>query len=159
MKGVLILDDLMRSIEPHFLYSQSRELVSPSVHSSEVLLRYINYKITQRPESITQHVRKIKLLQASSFDYEVLFSALVDLFILLKDKGLELRRRMLLSSKEHLTRVMFAKLQAKLKAGGMTERDCWAGGLSMLATTESSGFSVCISEVNPRALGGSRYGL
>lgn len=72
------------------------------MHSDETeqLHRYLSGCLYQTPSNLRLHVQLIfSLIQKEGVSRDEIFGALLDLFIVLRDKGLPLRRRMLVVAK------------------------------------------------------------
>jgi len=124
--------DLELMVEPYFILLQSKSLSCPQGLSADRYLAHINYRILEKPASLTDHVRKVQLLQHEKPDQTKLAGALVDLFFILKTAGFALRRRLLLTSRELIDADVFKRLSDKLKNGSLSMSEAWLSGLPTL---------------------------
>jgi len=78
-------------------------------------IEYIAYRIVRSPMDLCNHVRRI-MLQHDMGDSDGLYAALLDLFIVLENKGFELRRRVLEGARNRLTEQQYRRLSACLNS-------------------------------------------
>lgn len=79
-------------------------------------LHYLTHRITRDPDDLRSHVQRIQLsLQLQNSD--VIFGALLDLYIALTDKGIAIRRRMLSLSRPYLSVLQRVFLSHSLDSG------------------------------------------
>jgi len=78
-------------------------------------IEYIAYHIVRSPMDLCNHVRRI-VLQYDMRDSEGLYAALLDLFIVLENKGFDLRRRVLGGARSRLTLQQYRTLYACLNS-------------------------------------------
>jgi hypothetical protein len=74
-------------------------------------IEYIDYRIVRSPKDLCNHVRRI-LLQHDMGDPDALYAALLDLFIVLENKGFALRRRVLEGARSRLSAQQYRTLSA-----------------------------------------------
>lgn len=125
------------AVEPHFLLGQSVKLNITSAIPVSKLLTSLNYRITRNPAHITDHVRKILLLKAYKLDSELVFAALIDLFVVLKKGGIPIRKRMLFFCKNSLPEEKFNQLRNKLDSGDISYNESWINKAPTLLPDES----------------------
>lgn len=113
-------ESLQGSREPVFTVRESRDLRFPP-DCRDSLGEYFCHCITRNPRDLLSHVRRIVLAHDQGGDDE-LFPALFDLFIVLGNKGVELRKRMLGFARSELAMGHYKQLLDSL-AIGMRERD------------------------------------
>jgi len=101
-------------IEPAFLTQHS--LSSQSAEESIVEADYLAHQITRNSSDLHSHTQRIFHFIEKKED-KALYSALVDLFLILGDKGLPLRKRMLISAHTLLSDEEFDCLKQSLSCG------------------------------------------
>jgi Tfp pilus assembly protein FimV len=113
-------------IEPAFLAA------GQSTSSSPVMANHLAHQITKNPHDLRSHVQRISVFikhkQASHT-----YSALVDLFLVLGENGLPLRKRMLASARNLLTDSEFTALKQSILSGLNTEAGNPAARKSLLS--------------------------
>lgn len=92
--------DLARWDEMFFVVSDSADLSFPEEYRS-ILRDYFSHSVAREPLDLRSHVRRIFVAYSEEGATD-LFAALIDLFIVLGDRGASLRRRMLEYSKSRL---------------------------------------------------------
>ncbi|MCP4432642.1 MAG: hypothetical protein GY806_16845 [Gammaproteobacteria bacterium] len=112
-------------IEPYFWFLQSSLLVYPESFQSGIFLGHINYQILQNPLSLSDHVRKIRLIEEEELSSDQLIAALADLFFILKQGGYALRQRLLFSSRKFIDGEIYKKFIVKLKTGDLSTSENW----------------------------------
>jgi tetratricopeptide (TPR) repeat protein len=100
------------------LFSQSdRNVLTPDSHNQvKEFKTYLAHAIKKEPMRLWLHIKRIRL-HAQTADPAIL-GALCDLFLVLGDKGLALRRRMLTLAKPLLSTIHYQILQQQLKVNG-----------------------------------------
>jgi len=124
--------DLESFVEPYFVFFRSNFLTCPEALSTDRYLSHIDYRILHNPLNLTDHVRKILLLQSESLDHQKLAAALADLFFVLKASGFALRRRLLMTSRELIDSHVFNNLDERLKSGLLSMSEHWLSELPTL---------------------------
>lgn len=127
------MNSLLQIQLPHPVFA---EQVAGSLHvASEniaTLLQHQQFMLRREPNNLRRHVQYIfALLAEETTSRDALFGALLDLFIVLGDKGLPLRRRMLSAAKSSLPEQDVDWLNLHL-----------LGGLSANTVVTKAGFSV-----------------
>ena len=95
-------------------------------------IEYITYRIVRSPNDLRNHVRRI-VLQHDVGESEALYAALLDLFIVLGDKGRALRKRVLEGVQSRLGKQQYRVLSACLDSGSVESSGLSAPPDSMLA--------------------------
>ncbi|MBL1259772.1 MAG: hypothetical protein COB33_004470 [Thiotrichaceae bacterium] len=90
---ISITDKINDFIEPCFLDS-SPWLNSPTNNSIYKIAHYLSHRVSKRPQDLTSHAQRISIYRHQN-DPENTYAALLDLFLVLGDKGLPLRKRLL----------------------------------------------------------------
>ncbi len=122
-------DYLCKLVEPGFSHPQI-DYSSVSVgYPWQKVLTFLNYSLTKTPGNITLHVQKIKLLQAAKFTNDQLLAAIIDLFTVLKQCGFELRKRLLISSRNQVSKTIFKHLSKHLKNCQINLNESWIKNL------------------------------
>lgn len=80
-------------IEPCFL-DRSDWIKSPPFFCTQKISEYLTHLVSRSPLDLTSHTQRIRLYRDLG-DAEGIYGALLDLFIALGDKGLQLRKRLL----------------------------------------------------------------
>lgn len=127
---------------PVFTEQNSGSLQSVAyVEENEQL--YLQFMLRREPENLARHVRYIfSLLKMTPVSRDALFGALVDLFIVLEDKGLALRRRMLVAAQASLPLSDVEFLRAHLSQGLQANAVINDAGLSTLTQSYSGSSAV-----------------
>ncbi len=94
--------------------------VNTNPEDGHEFLRSLNYRIRYSKNDLKSQARKIFLCQSTDL-HDYLFPALVDLFITLESKGMGLRRRMLILSRQHLSQTEFLFLRKNLSKNCISE--------------------------------------
>ncbi len=127
VKSVPLSEANIGSIEPVFLTEkQQLELCSVTV-----LSEHAAHKITRNKNDLRTHVQRIQIFIKEQ-QTEATYSALVDLFLVLKSNGLALRKRMLANARSTLTTQQFTALKMLLLDGLNTESDVPYAKLTLL---------------------------
>jgi hypothetical protein len=95
-------------------------------------MEYITYRIVRSPKDLRNHVRRI-VLQHDIGDSEALYAALLDLFIVLGNKGRALRKRVLDGARSRLGIQQYRALSACLDSDSVRCNGLPAPPDSMLA--------------------------
>lgn len=94
----------MQLTNPHPLFIEQSKHLHLAVGDRQALHRYQQFMLRREPENLRRHVQHIfNLLEQEALSRDVLFGALLDLFIILGRNGLALRKRMLALSSEYIT--------------------------------------------------------
>lgn len=101
--------------EPGFIQSQGW-LVAPPVVPNQRLVDYLAHCVSKHPQDLRAHVQRIMLCLRLQLP-ELLYGAVLDLFIALGDKGYPIRQRLLEQSASCLTEHHQAFLHARLLSG------------------------------------------
>ncbi len=119
--------------EPSFYYMSGKQLFPPVEENNyDGFLRYLNYRILSEKENLKCHVCKILLCQNEQLR-TYLFPSVVDLFLILQEVGMALRRRMLLLSRQNLTHTQFAILRKCLEKNRLSSKEEWLPVTSLFA--------------------------
>ncbi len=86
-------DEINDFIEPCFLNS-NRWINTPVNNNIAKIAHYLSHKISKIPLDLTSHAQRISLYRHQD-DAESTYAALLDLFLVLGNKGLPLRKRLL----------------------------------------------------------------
>jgi len=103
-------------LEVTFMVSNKPELILNLGEHNTKALEILEYQITRNPLSLRTHTQRIYLYRQFK-NGEALYGALLDLFISLKNKGFEIRQRLLFESKPFLKPHHFKVLYSGLGAG------------------------------------------
>ena len=95
------------------------------------LAQHLAHVVGRHPHDLKSHLARVYLHYRSS-DEDGLYSALLDLFLALHDKGLPLRIRLLMGSRSRLSATHFAALYSSLSAP-VSESEIPLGRWSVLA--------------------------
>lgn len=116
-----ILDTaLTKSIQPVFYTGFNDSHVFLNYISYERAQNYFEYRLKQNPENLLCHLQRIQLTLVEK-NKDALFAALGDLFIILGQFGLSLRKRLLSHTKTLLSKVQIELLDNSLKNSDLTE--------------------------------------
>lgn len=110
-----IPESLQASVEPAFVARETFDFRLPSV-CRDSLGEYFCHCIARNPRDLLSHVRRIVLAHDQGASDE-LFPALLDLFIALGSKGLDLRKRMLGFARSELAVGHYKQLLDSLAMG------------------------------------------
>lgn len=102
--------------DAHFSLSGERRLVLAGMGDPRQGSRYLGHRIVDNPRDLRAHVQRILLLLAAG-DEVTLRASLVDLFIVLGDKGNALKTRMLDCASPLLSKTVAAFLRRHLREG------------------------------------------
>lgn len=102
--------------DAHFSLSGERRLVLAGMGDPRHGSRYLGHRIVDNPRDLRAHVQRILLLLAAG-DEVTLRASLVDLFIVLGDKGNALKARMLDCASPLLSKTVAAFLRKHLREG------------------------------------------
>jgi len=105
-----------RTPDMAFRDNQSRRLRVDGAIPSERVDAWFSHHIVRRPEDLLAHVQRVHFA-ASQKNETALYSALLDLFIALGEKGQELRERMLTENSALLSNAHRSFLQASILSG------------------------------------------
>jgi len=105
-------------IEP--VFSIKRTFSSASVEESNVEADYLAHQITRTPSDLRSHTQRIFHF-IDQKENKALYSALVDLFLVLGNKGTSLRKRMLITAHTLLSDDEFDSLKQSLSRGLSSE--------------------------------------
>lgn len=90
------------SLHPIFAKDTGSSLYVANAYGQD-FYRYQQFAVSRDPKNLRLHVQLIfSLIQQADVSRDAVFGALLDLFIVLQDKGLPLRQRMLVVSKPFL---------------------------------------------------------
>lgn len=136
---------------PVFFEQGSRSLRLAS-EDALALHHYQQFMLRRAPDNLHRHVQCIfSLLKAEPVSRDALFGALLDLFIVLEEKGLRLRRRMLVAAKNHLPEADLTFLNRHLSSGLHAHTVVADAGLSVLTQGFSGSSKVIYKAVQPAA--------
>ncbi|MCG8038593.1 MAG: hypothetical protein JAZ19_16325 [Candidatus Thiodiazotropha taylori] len=108
---------LKHHFEPSLLADQNRLLPSfPTLHCYTSFSRYLVKRIRRDPRDLRAHVQRTIFFLAKG-DAEALYGALIDLFLVLGNLGIEIRRNLLERSESLLTQEQHEFLSAHLEIG------------------------------------------
>lgn len=110
-----IPESLQASVEPAFMARETFDLRFPSA-CRDSLGEYFCHCISRDPRDLLSHVRRIVLAHDQGASEE-LFPALLDLFVALGNKGLDLRKRMLGFARSELAIGHYRQLLDSLAMG------------------------------------------
>ena len=103
-------------VEPAFHLSECRSLHIDTRKLGDKATRYLARTVARTPVNLIAQIQRTNI-HLSQRDAEGSYGALLDLFIALGDKGLSIRRRMLLRAKPLLTEEQFQALALRLNSG------------------------------------------
>jgi hypothetical protein len=114
-------DSQNRSVNLHIepsLLPQQRQILPcfSTLHSYNSFSKYLINKVRRNPRDLRAHVQRTFLLLAKG-DIEALYGALIDLFIILGDRGIELRKNLVTRSKPILKNHQYEFLMAHMESG------------------------------------------
>ena len=109
-------DDTKLCIDVMFLISNNSSLKLDYKQFNEQAMEYLTHNVSRNPSDLQSHIQRIYMYMAD-FDGERIYSALLDLFITLGNKGLQLRSRVLRESRHILKLKQYNALKDKLKCG------------------------------------------
>ncbi|MEJ1355133.1 MAG: hypothetical protein RPV21_07480 [Candidatus Sedimenticola sp. (ex Thyasira tokunagai)] len=89
-------------VEPDFVLDHWHRLKAPRLVDQGRLISYFTHQIARRPSDLLSHTRRV-LFHVSLKDQEGVYGALLDLYLVLGDKGLDLRERMLVKANGYLS--------------------------------------------------------
>ncbi|MEJ2620377.1 MAG: hypothetical protein P8163_08980 [Candidatus Thiodiazotropha sp.] len=100
------------------LLPQQRQILPyfSTLRSYNSFSKYLTKKVRRNPRDLRSHVQRTFLLLAKG-DIEALYGALIDLFIILGDRGIELRKNLVARSKPILTHQQYEFLMAHMESG------------------------------------------
>jgi len=110
----VILQDIF--FDPCFSIPEANGLDYPEARRDESLFDHLSYAVTQQPNNLHHHLRRIRLSAALGLP-EMLAEAITDLFIVLGDKGGDLQERVLKSQENQLPEHWFSWLCRALRTG------------------------------------------
>ncbi|NJD07991.1 MAG: hypothetical protein FIA97_16085 [Methylococcaceae bacterium] len=123
--------DSSAPIEWGFMMENLRSVNVGPILVSDDLTEYFAHQIARSPNNLLRHTQRI-FFHFGSGDEEGLYSALLDLFMALKEKGRALRSRLLGGSKSRLSTERFDAL-ARFVAEPVNETELPRGTLSVLS--------------------------
>jgi len=109
-------DDTKLCIDVMFLISNNSSLRLNYNQFNEQAMEYLTHNVSRNPSDLQSHIQRIYMYMAD-FDGDRIYSALLDLFITLGNKGLQLRRRVLRESRHILKMQQYDALRDKLECG------------------------------------------
>ena len=120
-------------IEPS-LFPEPRGLVprGPGTPSQLLYLRHLERRIQRNPRDLHAHVRRT-LIYRTLGDRDAGFGALIDLFLILGPRGLQLRENLLLRWEGKFPEARYRFLRARLKSGLQASEPLPRGVSSVLA--------------------------
>lgn len=123
------------ALDLSFTLPEERRLQLTDYEQSDAK-RFLSFELCRDPENLKQHVQRI-MLQISSGDSERLFGALLDLFIVLGDKGEDLRKRLLKYAEPLLVREDYDYLVTH-QGSELTKQEC---RMNVKGSVLNAGFS------------------
>lgn len=108
-------EEFYASAEVVFFFDGKTELNFPE-EWRKPLYEHLSHCIARNPKDLRSHVRRI-LLEKARNSNQGLFASLIDLFLVLENKGLSLRQRMLHIAQDSLTEEQNDKLEGSLARG------------------------------------------
>ncbi len=102
--------------DPAFLEALHTQLKLPADLNSQWLADTLAHRVARLPKNLRTHVQRVFLHQTEN-DSDALFAALLDLFIVLANRGLALRQRLLHTSENQLTSKQYEFLLKHLESG------------------------------------------
>ncbi len=102
--------------DPYFTAPAAGGLDYPAERRNEALLAHLSHAVAHQPANLHLHLRRIRLAAALALP-EPLAGAIADLFIVLGDKGQDLRKHILNTWKGPLSRQQLAMFRQALYAG------------------------------------------
>jgi tetratricopeptide (TPR) repeat protein len=103
-------------IDPEFLTLDNMSMQDSLHCPSSVIANKLAHQITRSHNDLRSHVQRIFIFIEQAKP-DAAFSGLVDLFLVLEDKGSALKKRMLLSAKQLLSEEQFDFLRQSLSLG------------------------------------------
>ncbi len=132
--------------EPAFFAPRALASVR-DVEFGRKVIDHLAHHIVRHPGDLQQHLTRIQLAQRHT-DADSLYGTLLDLFIVLQDKGRPLRERLLRNLSSCLQPQQVAYLNAMLSGQDMTARSAPPAKASMF----NSGLTGTITFLTPQAL-------
>lgn len=108
--------DLLDLAEPVFLIEDSPELDPLCSGTADAIADYLAHSIVAAPDNLLRHTQRI-FHHYRQNDHDGLYAALLDLFIVLGQKGRELRSRLLNGARHCLRKDGYARLDHWLRSG------------------------------------------
>ena len=102
-------------VEPVFWHG----MLSDELYANKMIV-YLAYNITRNATDLNSHVKRIYLMIQTN-KTENLYSALVDLFLVLENNGTALRKRLLAYARKHINQSEYLYLQQSLRSGHISE--------------------------------------
>ncbi len=102
---MLHTDDI--TVDPHMATHALYGLGLSYVRHPDDALRYLERRIQNHPEDFKSHVKRITLLLRHGKQPNQILGAMVDLFLVLHDKGMGLKRTMLEQAKPSLSKTAY----------------------------------------------------
>ncbi|HHL45012.1 MAG TPA: hypothetical protein ENJ24_00425 [Gammaproteobacteria bacterium] len=103
-------------LEPAFYLSECRSLQIDTEKLGDKAANYLTHGVARTPANLIAQIQRVNIYLAQR-DAEGVYGALLDLFIALGDKGLLIRRRMLLRAKPLLSEEQLQALALRLDTG------------------------------------------
>ncbi|MDD3608430.1 MAG: hypothetical protein PHI49_01595 [Halothiobacillaceae bacterium] len=103
-------------VDPHFQVTSTSRLLLKNVTDAKAAVEYLCHLVLARPSALRTHVQRVLLLIHVG-DGASLYGALVDLFIVLANKGEHLKQRMLNKATPLLSRTAAAYLRRHIRNG------------------------------------------
>ena len=130
-------------IEPS-LFPEPRGLVprNPGARSQLLYLRHLERRIQRNPRDLHAHVRRT-LMYRTLGDRDAGFGALIDLFLILGPRGLQLRENLLLLWEGKLPKAQYRFLRARL-ISGLQASEPLPGGVSSVLTKGITGVTTIV---------------
>lgn len=123
--------DTSAPIEWGFMMENLKTVKVGTILVSDDLTEYFAHQVARFPNNLLRHTQRI-FFHFGTHDEEGLYSALLDLFLALKEKGRALRSRLLGGSKTRLSAARFDAL-ARFVAEPISESELPRGTLSVLS--------------------------
>jgi len=109
-------DETKLCIDVMFLISNNSSLRLNYNQFNVQAMEYLTHNVSRNPSDLQSHIQRIYMYLAD-FDGDRIYSAVLDLFISLGNKGFQLRRRILRESRHILKLQQYGALRDKLECG------------------------------------------
>jgi len=119
--------------DPVFLKTKHLLIKPPPHYSSKTISNRLAHQITRSPKDLRSHTQRIFVF-ITERNEAALYSSLIDLFLVLGNKGLSLRKIMLLNSRDILAKKQFEFLQQRLHTGLDSEQSIPNSNQSILSS-------------------------
>jgi len=126
-----VTDETNDFIEPCFL-NRSAWINTPPSDNIEKIARYLCHQVAKMPLDLTSHAQRIALYRHQD-DAENTYAALLDLFLVLGDKGQPLRQRLLQQTASVITAENYNFLSSTLPAALVITHNTPLSHLSVLS--------------------------